>query len=239
VQLNEAIKALNTRLDASDQKLVKGLADQKLVIDGMVQTLSVVREGTQDTNSRIRMIADELDALRTSLPSLLSQAAPAPSPVEPADPNAPAPSTGIAPPPLPSTLGLSPNRMFDQAKADFYAGQFPLAITGFEQFLKAFPQSTLAGDAQFFIGEANSSQNKWPEAIAAYNQVIQSYPSSSSVPSAYYKRGQAQQRLGQTEEARMSWEAIIKNFPSSEMATLAKQRLDNLARESAQQRPPG
>ena len=62
---------------------------------------------------------------------------------------APAPTTGAPP----STAGLSPTRMFETARADYAAGQWSLAVTGFDAFLKTFPRSEMADDAQFLIGE--------------------------------------------------------------------------------------
>ena len=58
------------------------------------------------------------------------------------------------------------------------------ASTGFDAFLKTFPRSEMADDAEFFIGETYYAQNRWPDAIAAYNQVIQNYPMGNAVPDA-------------------------------------------------------
>ena len=107
---------------------------------------------------------------------------------------------------------------------------YPLAVTGFDAFLKTFPRSEMADDAQFFIGETYYAQNRWTDAIAAYNQVIQNYPMGNAVPDAYYKRGLAQERLGQLDAARESWDTAVKNFPDSDAGRLAKQNLDRVAR---------
>jgi tol-pal system protein YbgF len=239
-QVGEALKAVNARMDATDRSIVKAFADQKLILDGVARDLDVVRQGTQDTNSNVRRIAEELDALRTSLPSLLTQGAPV-APVDPSDPNAtPISTQGPGAPPLPSTLGTSPSRMYDTAWADYTSNNFPLAITGFEQFLKAFPQSDRADDAQFYIGESHFSQNRFADAVTAYNQVIQNYPKGDQVALAYYKRGMAQQRLGDVDGARASFEIVIKNYPNETAAILAKQRLAGLGpAQPAGQRSPG
>jgi tol-pal system protein YbgF len=134
-----------------------------------------------------------------------------------------------APTPLPSTAGLSPTRMYDTARADYFAGQYASAINGFEAFLRTFPRSEQADDAQLNIAESHYSQNKWPEAIAAYNLVIQNYPGTNSVPTAYYKRGLAQQQAGQTDAARASWETVAKSFPETAEGQLAKQNLSRLS----------
>ena len=101
----------------------------------------------------------------------------------------------------------------------------------FETFLKAFPKSEMADEAQFYIGETHYVTGRYQDAVAAYNHVIQNYPGSNSVLEAYYKRGLAQERLGEGDAARASWEFLVKNHPESEAGRLAKQNLDRLGRK--------
>ena len=233
--LNAALKTINTRLEEVNAAQRKAFADQKLVIDGMAGDLRVIRERVDDTNVRISTLGQEVEALRTSVPVAPVVSA---APFEPTDPNA-LPSTvptPVQPFPPPSTAGLSPTRMYETSFADYAAGQWSLAITGFEAFLKTFPRSEMADDAQFYIGETYYGQNRFADAITAYNQVIQGYPGTNSVPLAYYKRGLAQERLGQADAARASWEFAATTYPDSDAGRLAKQGLDRLGRAPA---PPG
>jgi tol-pal system protein YbgF len=239
--LTDSIKALNARLDQANEATRKGFADQKLTIDNIVEGVQVIRERSNDTNVRIGSLSEELEAMRLTVQALQalqqSALAPPPLPVDPnapIDPNAPAvtPPAPVAvqppPTPLPSTAGLSPTRMFETARADYFAGQWASAINGFEAFLRTFPRSEQADDAQLLIAESHFSQNQWPEAIAAYNVVIQNYAGTNSVPTAYYKRGMAQSNAGQVDAARASWETVAKSFPDSDEGRLAKQRLSSL-----------
>jgi tol-pal system protein YbgF len=245
-QLGEALKALNARIDASDDSTRQRFATQETLVKDIATNLSAVREGTQDTNTRLGQLRDEVEAMRsslTSLPALLTSQL-APPTGAPADPTAPASTAGGAPPttagapaaaPLPpppaaSTLGLSPTRMFNTALADYHAGQFTLAVTGFEQYLRQFPTTELADDAHFYMGEAYFAERKFEQAITAYNDAIQKFPNGDQAVPAYYKRGLAQDNLGQTDAARASWEQVIKMQPDSPQATLAKQNLDRIAR---------
>jgi len=225
--IKDSIKAVNTRLDDANNATRKGFADQKVIIDDMGKDMRAIRERVDDTNVRVSNVREELEALRTSIPVTPPPIA---APIEPADPNAPPPPPTVAAPPPPSTAGLSPTRMFDTARADYAAGQWSLAVTGFEAFLKTFPRSEMADDAQFTIGETYFVQNRWADAIAAYNQVIQNYPMGNAVPGAYYKRGLAQERLGQLDAARESWNTVLKTAPDSDEGRLAKQNLDRVAR---------
>lgn len=235
--LDESVKAVGGRIDDANNATRKAFADQRLLADNIAGDVRVVRERADDTNVRISSLQEELEALRATVLAIPQQLAAAPVPLDPADPDAPgaasAPGVPTAPPvpaPVPpaSSAGLSPTRMFETARADYFAGQWTVAITGFEQFLKAFPRSELADDAQFNIGEANYAQNKWAEAVAAYNLIIQNAPGSNSTPDAYYKRGLAQERMGQSDAARASWETAVKSFPESDAGRLAKQNLDRL-----------
>lgn len=229
--LAESLKTLGGRLEEANNATRKSFADQKLLIDSIAEGVRVIRERSDDTNVRIASLREELEALRLTVQAL-QQVALAPAPVDPTapvDPNAP-PAAPVQPPPigLPPTAGLSPTRLYETARADYFAGQWTSAISGFEAFLRAFPRSEQADDAQLYIGDSFYSQNQWTEAIAAYNQVIQAYPGTNSVPVAYYKRGLAEQRLGNNDLARASWEAAAKNFPDSDAGRLAKQSLDRL-----------
>jgi len=244
--LNETLKAINGRLDETNAASRKGFADQKVLLDNVASDVRVVRERTDDNNVRIATLREELEALRTSVVELqqsvvaaaAASAAAAPPAGDPLRPSAPgAPPASPAPTPaapavtLPPNAGLSPTRMLETAKADYFSGQHSLAVTGFEQFLKAFPRSEFAGEAQHYIGESLSAQMRWPEAIAAYSAVVQNHPNSSFVPEAYYKRGMAQERSGQLDAARSSWETVVKTFPDSDGGRLARQSLDRLARQ--------
>jgi TolA-binding protein len=227
----KAVVALGGRLDESNNATRKMFADQKLLLDNVAEGVRVIRERTDDTNVRIASLREELEALRTTVQAIQQIAfTPPPAPVDPSapvDPNAPAP---VQPPvALPPTAGLSPARLYDTARADYFAGQWNSALSGFEAFLRAFPRSEQADDAQLYIGETHYAQNQWAQAIMAYTQVIDSYPGTNSVPIAYYKRGLAEQQLGQIDAARASWEAAAKMFPDSDAGRLAKQSLDRLA----------
>ena len=245
-QMTDALKALNARLDEASAATRKGFADQELNIRNMSGDLSAIRERTQETDTRIRTLRDEIEALRTtvsSLPSLISQAPPSTDGVDAA---AAAPAGSPAPvsaaPPVTagsasSTAGLSPARMLDSAKSDYYAGQFTLALSGFEALVRAFPRSEAAGEAQFYAGESYYTLNKWREAIDAYGLVLQNYRNSPLVPDAYRKRGQAYAQNGQLDKAREMWEAVIKLFPESEGARLAQQDLQRINRTSPPPKP--
>lgn len=248
--LADTLKTLNAKLDDQSTATRKQFADQKLLIDNVGSDLRVVRERLDENNTRVGTIGQELTSLRDAVNTLPSQLAPpAPAmvpgpdgtlvPASPAAPGVSSPQPGgttQAPvQPVPTVPagpagGLSPQRMFDTAQADYAAGQWPLAISGFEQFIRSFPTSDRADDAQFYIGESYQLDGKFKEAVTAYEKVIADYPTGDRVPQALYKRGVALSLLGDNERARESFQQVIRNYPQSEVAVLAKQVLDGLNR---------
>jgi tol-pal system protein YbgF len=228
--LAEALKAINSRFDEQAAVTRKGFADQGLKIDQFGSELRVVREGVSDAGVRIGQLSQEIEAVRLSIPQYPPPPAPFdpnadPSALPPADPGMP---VAQAPPVAPVGPGTSPQRLFDTARADYYAGQSDLCVSGFELYLKTFPGSGLAHEAQHMIGECQFMEGNFQDAVSAYNAVIATYPRSTSAPEAYYKRGLALERLQQIERARESYEGAMKNYPDTAAARLAKQAIDRL-----------
>jgi tol-pal system protein YbgF len=232
--LADAIKALNTRLDASDATDVgmrKTLADEKTILDNVNTTLRAINERTSDTNARIGTLREDIGALSSAVAALGTATS-----VSSAPPVADGPPTAAAVPttapaatttPRPSS-GLTASRLWDIAWTDYTSGDFPLAIRGFETLLREYPRSDRAVEAQYYIGESNMKLRKLPEAITAYTAVTTQPNAGNRVPDAYYRIGEAQRSLGQIEAARVAWETAVRKYPDSDGGTLAKQRLDGL-----------
>jgi len=239
VALADTLKTVTTRLDEQAAASRKGFADQKLLVDNVAGDLRVLREKLDETNVRLTSLSQDVDGLRDSIPQLTAQPAAVPGATDPS--GAPAvpgaagqtPLTGPAPAPAPAGVGATgttPRRLYETAYADYTAGQWSLAVQGFETYLKTYPKSDLADDAQYYIGESYSGDSRFREAVAAYERVVRDYPQSDILPEAYYKIGITYERLGQPDKAREAYDYAVKTFPDTDAGRLAKQRLDGLNR---------
>ena len=234
--LSDALKAMSAKLDDQAGAMRKTLADQGLAVNGVSETVRVLREKVDDTNVRVSSVSQEIEALRQAISSSqqMTQMPPAAAPgAEPPAPGATAGSTA-APPSAPNVNpvgpGVSPQRMYDASFDDYTAGRYDLAIQGFQSYIQAFPRASNAADAQFNIGQSYYNQNKWKEALDAYQKVISDYAQSPRVPSAYFKLGQTNERLNQVDLAKQAYETVIKTYPDSSDAQLARQALERLNR---------
>jgi tol-pal system protein YbgF len=227
--LSEALRAVNVRLDEQTNTTRKAFADQKLVIDALTSDLRIVREKVDDNNVRIGSMAQEVDALRQSLQQ---QAASRP-PASADSPDAAVAATSVpadgaptgAPAATTLALGTSPQRLYDQALSNYWAGLWDLAIEGFTSYIRSFPRSDMADDAQVAIGNSYLQDGKNDKAVEAYDLAIRTYPTGNAIPEAYYKKGLALKNLRQLDRAREAFEFVSRTYPDSDAGRLAKQQL--------------
>ena len=198
--LVDALKTVTTKIDEQSSTSRKVAADQKLLIDGLATELRIVREKLDDTNVRLGSLSQEVDSLRNSIPTMPVAPAMSPGPDVTApgatDPGASA-AAPAAPGPSPApnpAAGMSPSKLFDLAYSDYAAGQFALAIQGFETYLRAFPRTPQSDDAQFYIGEAYQLDGKNADAIKAFERVITDYPTGDRTPDASLQARRCLQR---------------------------------------------
>jgi tol-pal system protein YbgF len=234
--LSDALKAVSAKLDDQAGAMRKAMADEGLAVNGINESVRVLREKVDDTNVRVSSVSQEIEALRQAIGSS-QQMTQAPPPVAPGGeaPAAGATAGSTSTPPPASTMnpvspGVSPQRMFDASFDDYTAGRYDLAIQGFQSYIQAFPRAANAPDAQYNIGQSYYNQSKWKEALDAYEKVISDYPQSPRAPSAYFKLGQTYERLNQIDLAKKAYDTVINSYAESSDAQLARQALERLNR---------
>jgi tol-pal system protein YbgF len=118
-------------------------------------------------------------------------------------------------------------KIFDTATKDLTASDYSLAILGFKEYIKLYPDAELADDAQFLIGEAYYRQADYAQARDAYLIAEKSYPNSDRMATILYKLGRCNQELGDTRKSTEYFNATIEKFPDTQEAELARERLDS------------
>ncbi len=99
------------------------------------------------------------------------------------------------------------------------------AIEAFTAFIKAYPDSEYAANAQYWIGECFYSRSNLPKALDAFNRVITDYPRGNKVPDAMLKVGYTLFAMKQTEKGAEVLESLISKYPDSPAAVKAKDKL--------------
>lgn len=152
---------------------------------------------------------------------------PEPPPIlsAPGGTSTPADSTSAAPP---VQSEHEAKRIYDQAFLDQGRGNYTLAILGFREFLRHMPDSDLADNAQYWVGEAFYAQRDFEQAVQEFLKVPDAYPKGDKVPAALLKIGYSFIQIGDKAAARRYLNQVVEEYPNSEEATLAKSKLRSL-----------
>lgn len=100
------------------------------------------------------------------------------------------------------------------------------SIAAFETFMRVYPQSDLAPNAQYWMGESNYVAGRYEQAARAFDKVRTDYPDSSKVGDASLKLGFAYRALGKITVAKTVLTDVVSKFPGTKAAQLAQDQLD-------------
>ncbi|MNF59739.1 tol-pal system protein YbgF [compost metagenome] len=117
---------------------------------------------------------------------------------------------------------------YDAAFDLIKAKDFDKASQAFSAFLRKYPNSQYAGNAQYWLGEVNLAKGDLQGASQAFARVGQSYPQHPKVPDSLYKLADVEQRMGNTDKAKTILQQVIAQFPGSSAAQLAQRDLQRL-----------
>lgn len=115
--------------------------------------------------------------------------------------------------------------VYAQAFDALKAGSYSIAITGFKDFLGSYPQSPLAENAQYWLGEAYYVNHDYESAAGAFRSVLKKWPDSRKAPDALLKLGFTQYAQKQYPAARATLTDVTQKYPGSDAARLAAERL--------------
>ncbi len=118
-------------------------------------------------------------------------------------------------------------KAFDMLKE----GRYKMANASFREFLEKYPQSSYAGNAQYWLGESNYVTRDFEDAIKEFQAVTTRYPTSNKVPDAMLKLGYTYYELRQFNSARAILDQLQKQYPNTTHARLAGKRLARMERE--------
>ncbi len=140
----------------------------------------------------------------------------------------PAPITAVAVPTTPSADPVRESADYEAALNAFKSHSYTSAIKGFREFLKTYPDSTLAPNAQYWIGYSYYALKDYKTALAQQQKLIAVYPTSPKIPDALLNIASNQMELRDRAGAKKTLEEIITKYGASNAASLAVKRLASL-----------
>lgn len=220
----------NTLLKSNAQLVVKvQQIDEKMnEVNGRIETQSARVDHIAQQITQAQHDVEALKAAQAAAAAAATSTAPA-TPVLGLAQSQPQPG-GQMTVAAPSTE--NPVEVYNAATRDYSKGNFDLAIAGFRDFMQKNPNSDLADNAAYWVGESLYSQKKYSEAIEAFDVVVNRYAKSDKVPGALLKKAYAYLALGDKARAIVQLQYVVHEHSKSEEAALARQKLKQLGVDS-------
>ncbi len=224
-------------------QLVDQLADEISQLNGSIEQQGFDIEGIK---KRQRELYLDIDRRLRDLESGAATRAPAGSiSVPQVETTAPAitPAPAVEPPTTPTqsttaSVSQTPSVTQSEEKASYQAafdtlkeGRYKQAKTELKTFLDRYPNSSYAGNAQYWLAEAHYVTRNFEQGIVEFKQVLDKYPGSNKVPDAMLKLGYTFYELKQFPQAKTILTDLRAKFPNETASRLAAKRLDRIRKE--------
>jgi tol-pal system protein YbgF len=121
--------------------------------------------------------------------------------------------------------GFDVTTAYNAAMAEYQSRKYEAAIASFKEILTVAPTSSLADNAQYWIGECYYAMNNFDQALAAMTRVSADFPKSNKLADASVKTAMINQRLGKNDIARDQFRTVVANFPGTDASAIASKHL--------------
>ncbi|KAF0119196.1 MAG: hypothetical protein FD149_199 [Rhodospirillaceae bacterium] len=108
----------------------------------------------------------------------------------------------------------TPKEQYDQSVALLNQNDFAAAEQALLAFLEAHPEDPLAGNAQYWLGEAHYARGDFRQAAVAFAKGYQKYAKSSKAPANLLKLGLSLARLKRVQDACTAFNRLAVEFPN-------------------------
>ncbi len=205
------VTAAITGLQASLNKQQQAGAGQIDQISGQIQALNDTMDELKVRLGKLSKQLEDLQAAQQSLAATQLQT------------QQQAKDMAAAPP---------PDVLYNNALRDFNGGNNDVATKEFNDYIKYYPDTDLAGNAYFYLAEMEYKAGDYQKAVANYDLVVQNFPSGNKAASAQLKKGLALIELGQQQDGIQELKHVIQRYPRTTEATQARDKLRKLGASS-------
>ncbi|AAZ98157.1 conserved hypothetical protein containg TPR repeat [Thiobacillus denitrificans ATCC 25259] len=228
-ELARQTQALQQRVEALDARLAKletamqqnsKLLDVQQEVERLKAEVARLRGQAEVQVHQLDTLAKRQSDLYADLDQRVGEMAKAAAPAAAASTAAPGDAASAAAPDA-----VSESRAYEAALGQFRQGKYEDAIASFKGFLKTYPASTLAANAQYWVGYAYYALKDYKAALAQQQKLVAAYPASPKVPDALLNMATSQIALDDMAGARKTLEQIVAKHPGTNAAALAERRL--------------
>jgi tol-pal system protein YbgF len=209
-QDTDAVNKVATALIGLQATLAKQQGDAGGKIDQLSGQIQALNDTMDELKARLAKVSKQLEDMQAAQQSLGAQQA---------TQQAAADAAKNAPP---------PDVLYNNALRDYNGGKNDLALQECSEYIKYYPNTDLAGNCYFYLGEIQFRQGNYEQAAQSYDQDLQNFPSGTKAASAQLKKGFSLLELGKKDEGVAELRRLIQRYPHSPEALQARERLRKL-----------
>jgi len=218
-QSADSVNKMSVTVNDLQQKLSAQSGENGQKLDQVSSQVQALHDSVDELKSRLAKVSKQLDDMQNGGQNLAAGQPIAPVGSGPgANANGAAPSPGAPPPDV----------LYNNALRDYNAGRYDLASQEFNDYLKNYGNTDLAGNAQFYLADIEYRQGNFDAAVKDYDKVLEQYPSGQKAAAAQLKKGYALLELGQKDAGVRELNSLIQRYPRSIEASQARDRLKRL-----------
>lgn len=235
-QASDDVNKLNTAMGSVQKSVQDVQANSGARLDTMSTQVQGLSDNLEEIKSRLGKLNQQLVDLQSAVQSIdakISGTAPSTTSPASATPTGSSPGAVSNPPSGPASSAVpvsapSADMLYSDGLRDITSGKYDLARQEFQDYLKYYPNTDLASNAQFYLGEIAYSQKKYSNAVAEYDKVITVYPKSFKLEPAHLKKGLALINLGEKASGVRELREVIRRYPGTDEDRRAREELKRL-----------
>jgi len=210
---------INDALKAQQQLAGGAVANVGQKLDQMAEDFRAVRESVLDMNTRM----GKLDAKMADLQNLVStMGRPQAPPPGPTGDLGTGTTTQV---PTGPPAGMQAGTTYTNAFRDYKTGKYDLALQEFSDYLKYFPKTDFAPNAQFYLGDIYYRKGDYENAVPAFDALLEQYSENAKTADAHYMKGLSLRKMEKRDAAAKEFREVITKYPDSDLVANAKEQL--------------
>ena len=222
-ELNERIDSLNIELAERQNQMMAGLmAEQKKLMEEQQTNIEMLRLLRADQQMRFSEIDRKVSAIENNV--FESQSRLSKLDRQTAEVGRQLSQKLANDEESANQRKLQLEKLFEIAMSDFNAGRYELAVSGFRDFVKQFPEAPQTIDAEYWIAEAYYAKKEYDTAEKEYFEFVKKHPDGSKYCVSLYKLGLTYEHQDKTKSRDMVWKNLLERCPSSPEAQVVKGR---------------
>jgi len=206
----DAANKVSAAIDSLQTSLNKQQIDRAAQVDQISGQIQALNDTMDELKVRLAKLSKQFEDMQATQQSMAAQQAQAQQQQQ---------AIAQAPP---------PDVLYNNGLRDYNGGNNDLATQEFNDYVKFYPDTDLAGNAHFYLAEIAYKNGDYQKAVKDYDLVVQNFPGGNKAAAAQLKKGFALIELGKQDEGVQELKHVMQRYPRTNEATQARDKLRKL-----------